>query len=89
MSALLLKNLPATEATDAINRNEAAEPGRRRYTVIVQRVRSRAEIVAELDQVLDKKSPDPSIECLSDDEVMGIVNAEIDASRAEKRLKNQ
>ena len=88
MPSVVLKNLPATEAAAAIKRSEAAEPGRQRYTVIVQRLRTRDEIAAGMDEVFAEQVCDPSIAGLSDDEVMDIVNTEIAAYRAEKRGKN-
>jgi hypothetical protein len=87
MPSVVLKNLPAADAADAIRRSEAAQPGGQLYTVIVQRMRSRSEIVADMDELFAKQVPDPAIAGLSDDEIMDIVNAEIDASRAEKSAR--
>ena len=54
------------------------------YRVLVQRVRSRADVLAVVDGIAEdiRTRPDPALAGKSDDQVMDQVNAIIDAERA-------
>ena len=55
-----------------------------RYRVSIRRVRSRQQIVADMERVFAEQESEAERDKLSDDDIAAMVEEEIDAARAEE-----